>query len=120
LRQCHADETTTLLARIDPAIFTSSDREAIMQPMILGMLEKQLKTDYLSSTMSTACPVGNREADEILQTLHKPWLEDKNNRTEEMVKDLKVCMSQKRFILVELCELTWHFVRIQLTPPTKI
>jgi hypothetical protein len=95
LGKCHADEATAFLSRIDPAIFASNDREAMMQPMILGILEKQLKTDHLSTTLSTACPIVNRDADEILQGLQKPWLADKTQKIESRVDDLKVCKTSK-------------------------
>lgn len=62
----------------------------MMQPLILGILEKQVKTDHLSITLSTSCPIINRDADEVLQGLHKPWLEDQDKRMEARVNEVKV------------------------------
>ncbi|KAG2188234.1 hypothetical protein INT44_000986 [Umbelopsis vinacea] len=94
LRQCHADETTAFISRIDPAIFTSQDRETLMQPMILGIVQKKLKTDVLSSILGVSCPIVNREADDAVLGLLKSWLADKSERTELMFNDRKNTIHQ--------------------------
>lgn len=62
----------------------------MMQPLVLGILEKQLNMDHLSTALSTSCPIVNKDADEVLQGLHKPWLEDQDKRTEARVNEIKV------------------------------
>lgn len=76
-----------------------------MQPLILGILEKQLKTDHLSTTLSTSCPIINRDADEALQGLHKPWLEDHDKKTEARVNEIKVGTARTSRLCKDLHEL---------------
>ncbi|KAI9277711.1 hypothetical protein BC943DRAFT_332645 [Umbelopsis sp. AD052] len=89
MRQRQAKEMAEFLRRINPAVFASQDREEIMQPMILGMLEKQQQTHQLLTLLNVACPVTNKEGDDILLGLYRPWLEDAEGRVESKVKDVK-------------------------------
>jgi hypothetical protein len=49
MRQRQAKEMADFLRRVDPAVFASQDREELMQPMMLGILEKQQQTHQLLS-----------------------------------------------------------------------
>ncbi|KAI8577516.1 hypothetical protein K450DRAFT_252059 [Umbelopsis ramanniana AG] len=89
MRQRQAKEMAEFLRRINPAVFASQDREEIMQPMMLGMLEKQQQTHQLLTLLNVACPVTNKEGDDILLGLYRPWLEDVDERVEAKAKEVK-------------------------------
>jgi hypothetical protein len=91
MRQRQAKEMADFLRRIDPAVFASQDREEIMQPMMLGILEKQQQTHQLLTLLNVACPVTNKEGDDILLGLYRPWLEEIDEGVEAKVKEVKVC-----------------------------
>jgi hypothetical protein len=91
MRQRQAKEMAEFLGRIDPKVFASQDRDELMQPMMLGILEKQQQTHQLLTLLNVACPVTNKEGDEILLGLYRPWLEEVDEEVEAKAKEVKVC-----------------------------
>ena len=90
MRQRHATEMQALLARIDSSIFDSYDAETLMQPLIVGLIEKQQRTHHLMTLLGVQIPSTNQKGDEIILGLQREWLKRTENRLTEKVNELKV------------------------------
>jgi hypothetical protein len=90
MRQRHATEMQALLARIDNSIFNSYDAETLMQPLIVGLIEKQQRTHHLMTLLGVQIPSTNQKGDEIILGLQREWLKRTENHLTEKVNELKV------------------------------
>lgn len=90
MRQRHATEMQALLARIDNSIFNSYDAETLMQPLIVGLIEKQQRTHHLMTLLGVQIPSTNQKGDEIILGLQREWLKRTENHLTKKVNELKV------------------------------
>jgi hypothetical protein len=61
-----------------------------MQPLIVGLIEKQQRTHHLMTLLGVQIPSTNQKGDEIILGLQREWLKRTENHLTEKVNELKV------------------------------